>query len=108
MCAYGVSPASQSELDVQYLDDEANAYGYVLAATNWLGMCYEDEASSVAWLVRLLCVLDKPAYDHCVDCGFPYVSNCRQMQPFRAGRGRVNHGRGPHGLPRYPRSFPPR
>jgi len=55
----GVSPASQSELDVQYLDDEANAYGYVLAATNWLGMCYEDEASSVTWLpniVRLLCV----------------------------------------------------
>ncbi|EGD80370.1 hypothetical protein PTSG_10625 [Salpingoeca rosetta] len=34
---------SMSELETGYLDDEANRYGYVLAATNWLGMCYEDE-----------------------------------------------------------------
>ena len=34
---------SQSEIQTQYLCDEANEYGYVIVATNWLGMCYEDE-----------------------------------------------------------------
>eukprot|EP01147_Barroeca_monosierra_P006961 gene6961-7613_t len=34
---------SMSELETGYLDDEANRYGYVLVATNWLGMCWEDE-----------------------------------------------------------------
>eukprot|EP00730_Choanoeca_flexa_P010521 TRINITY_DN1839_c0_g1_i1.p1 TRINITY_DN1839_c0_g1~~TRINITY_DN1839_c0_g1_i1.p1 ORF type:complete len:645 (+),score=114.50 TRINITY_DN1839_c0_g1_i1:2-1936(+) len=34
---------SQSEIETQYLCDEANEYGYVIVAVNWLGMCYEDE-----------------------------------------------------------------
>lgn len=34
---------SMSEIQTGYLDDEANRYGYVLIATNWLGMCWEDE-----------------------------------------------------------------
>eukprot|EP00047_Mylnosiga_fluctuans_P021609 m.106925 g.106925 ORF g.106925 m.106925 type:complete len:638 (+) comp8960_c0_seq3:39-1952(+) len=32
----------QSEVDVGYLDDEANEYGYVLAATDWIGLSQWD------------------------------------------------------------------
>lgn len=34
---------SQSEIETQYLCDEANEYGYVIFAVNWLGMCYEGK-----------------------------------------------------------------
>ena len=38
---------SQSEINTQYLCDEANEYGYVIVAVNWLGMCYEGALSCV-------------------------------------------------------------
>jgi hypothetical protein len=39
---------SQAEVETAYLNDEANRYGYVLLATNWLGMCYEDEVPAAS------------------------------------------------------------
>eukprot|EP00049_Salpingoeca_infusionum_P018359 m.356907 g.356907 ORF g.356907 m.356907 type:complete len:654 (+) comp17657_c0_seq1:91-2052(+) len=45
---------SQSEVEVGYLGDEANRYGYVLIATNWLGMCYEDEIPAASIIAENL------------------------------------------------------
>eukprot|EP00055_Hartaetosiga_balthica_P010956 m.48442 g.48442 ORF g.48442 m.48442 type:complete len:649 (-) comp7397_c0_seq1:95-2041(-) len=39
---------SMSEIETSYLDNEANTYGYVVFATNWLGMCWEDEVPAAS------------------------------------------------------------
>lgn len=33
---------SQSEIDTAYLQEEADRYGYLLMATDWLGLAKED------------------------------------------------------------------
>ncbi|KJE93000.1 hypothetical protein CAOG_03865 [Capsaspora owczarzaki ATCC 30864] len=39
-----------SEIEQGYLQDEANEHGYVMAATNWWGLCDEDEPYVIAMI----------------------------------------------------------
>jgi hypothetical protein len=41
---------SQGEVETEYLQDEANLHGYVLAATDWWGLCEDDEPAVVVMM----------------------------------------------------------